>query len=297
VLYTYVIEEFQIPAYSDATEVQVDPLQIGFTTVASGFEGVGGNLLAGEYYTGLTREDYGTLRHLYGKAYPLENWHVETLPPGTTAQTTGSPWSIPGGTNNASTNSVIDQAIRPGVERIEFKQANYDSLLGAFIPVTNKWTDTYVSNGVYHTQLVERVVEAPDILIAAEDLDVDPLGFPILFTRTTADGWINNDAINGSTVLAGPGIITGPITFTYNKVGPTYINQFPFFLDEQQVFAVGEVWASFDGTANDPIVFPSGSSIQSLKLQAIYDSGSPWTVANSGGATNSASSGGVAGSN
>jgi hypothetical protein len=280
VLYTYAVQEFAAPVYADAVEIQADPVQVGFTSVASLL------VTAGEYYTGLTRDDVGGLRHLYGSANPLEHWHVETLLPGSTSTgSAGSPWTPIGGTNQLDTNSVVNQAIRPGVGKITFKQGKYDSLLGAFITITNTWTDKYVSNGVVRSQSVQRVLTAPDIVIQAEDL-----GIPIPFLRSDTAGWINNDAINGSTTLAGPGVIAPPISLTFSKVGPYFINQTPYTLDESTASA-GLVWGHFDGTTNAPIVFPSGSSIQALSAQAIYGNfgadGSPWTVVNSGITTNS----------
>lgn len=295
VLYTYAIQDpvnfLGLTAdYADAVEVQVDPLQIGFTAVASG-ESINGRLAglgSGEYYTGLTRDDMGGWRHLYGTANPLEHWHVETLPLGTTStSSTGSPWQPVGGTNATGSSNFVNQAIRPGVDKITFVQGKYDSMVGVFVSITNMWTDTYVSNSTLQSQSVQRVLNAPDILIAADDLGLLPDGFPILSTRTISDNWINNDSINGSTTLAGPGIIPGPVILTYSKLGPYFINQNPFLLDESRIFTAGTSWGYFDGTTNDPIVFPSGSSIQELQIQAVFGGGgSPWTVPNSGATTN-----------
>jgi len=285
VLYTYAIAEFQNPDVADAVEIQADPLQVGFTAVAAGFLG------SGEYYTGLTRDDMGGLRHLYGSTNPLEHWHVETLLPETTGPTTSSPWNPIGGTNVVSTNSIVSQALRPGVEKITFKQGKYDSLLGAFIVVTNTWEDTYISGGIKRKQNVQRVVAAPDVLLVADDLGLTTGGFPVLFRRTDTSGWINNDAINGATTLPGPGVISPTATFSYSKVGPYFMNQDPFLLDESAVLFPGVLWGHFDGTTNAPIIFPSGSSIQSLKAEAIYGNygsdGSPWTVPNIVVTTNS----------
>lgn len=295
VLYTYQIGEFIVPAnYADAVDFPADPLAIGYTALASQ------SLLAGEYYTGFTRDDIGGLRHLYGSANPLEHWHVETLLDDVTAPLgSGSPWTPIGGTNAVSTNSIVSQAVRPGVEKITFKLGKYDSLLGAFISVTNTWDDKYITNGILKTQKVQRILTVPDIVIQAEDLD-PVLGEPLMFQRTDTAAWINNDAINGSTVLPGPGVIAPPITITFNKVGPYFINSTPFSLDEATA-SPGSIWGSFDGTTNAPIVFPSGSSIQSLSAQAIFGNfgpdGSPWTVVDAGVTNNTTTGGNGTGGN
>lgn len=296
VLYTYVIQEFVDPDFADATELQVDPLAVDSSSVAGmANDIVSSRILApGQYVTGITRDDAGGLRHIYGKSNPLEHWHVETLPTNTTAAASGSAWTPIGGTNTASFSNFVNQAVRPGVDKVRFQRVHYDSILGVFITFTNQWTDTYITNGTARTQQVQRVVDQPDIVFAAEDLGVGDQGVPILFARDTAESWINNDAINGVTPLNGPGVITGPIVYSYSKIGPYYMNQSPFLMDETRFLFQGVVWGSFDGTTNPPVVFPNGSSLQQLKLQVMH-AGSPWTIADSFAPTNSAAAGGVVG--
>ena len=280
-LYTYVIIDPETPQIADAVELQVDPLQFGYTAVASY------SAFSGDYYTGLTRDDVGGLRHLYGNAYPLEHWHVETLPLGTTGAGTGSsggsPWDPVGG-GGFTLGSFVDQAIRPGVDKVNFVRGQYDSIIGSFIAITNVWTDTYISNGVARSQSVQRAIIAPDIVLQVEDLGIDPEGIPIFATRTDTAPGINNDAINGSSQQAGPGVIQGPAIFSFSSVGPYYFNQNPFSLDEYSSIP-GLVWGSFDGTTNPPVVFPVGTSIQQYQQQVIYGGfgadGSPWTIPNS----------------
>jgi hypothetical protein len=278
-LYTYSIAEFKDPDWSDAVEVQVDPLQYGFTAVASSVDGLfGGGLEFGEYFTGLTRDDMGGLKRLFN----TNLYHVETLLPGTTGSSSGDPWGTPGG---GTTNTAVDQAVRPGVDKVVFKTARYDSLIGSFIAITNVWTDKYVLNGELEEQTVQRVLlTAPDVLFAADDLPVLD-GVPTVLSRTETAGWINNDAINGSTTLIGPGVITGPVQIIFNKVGPFYINQFPFFLDEFNLASPGWTWGSFDGTTNAPVVYPIGTSIEEMQAQVLYGvgdaNGQAWTVSDS----------------
>ncbi len=114
VLYTYAIVD-PIPlaagSYADAIEIPVDPDAPSFTSVVSAsdlIEGGGdtGLLLreftAGEFFTGLTRDDVGGLRYLYVNS--KANRYVETLPPTATATSSGgSAWSPVEGTGGTNT--------------------------------------------------------------------------------------------------------------------------------------------------------------------------------------------------
>jgi hypothetical protein len=280
-LYTFiVVDPIAVGPIADAYEVQVDPLQFGNTSIANSIGGLSGGLSLGDYYTGLTRDDVGGLRYLYR----TNNFQFEALLPGTTDYTSGSPWQPVGGggTNVVSTNATVDVAIRPGVDKITFIKGKYDSLVGTFISITNVVTLNYVTNGVLHSQTVQRVLTQPDILISAEDLGVSGGGVPVRGTRTETTGWINNDALNGQATLDGPGVIQSPITLTLNKVGPWFLDSAPPF---QDLFLPvgGFVWGSFDGTTNDPIIYPNGTSIYEMEQQVLYGSGSgsPYSIPNS----------------
>src|SRR5204863_4403786 len=124
------------------------------------------------------------------------------------------------------------------------------------------------------TQATQRILTQPDILFTAEDLFDFQNGAPFLLVRSfaAAPNFINNDAINGVPALDGPGVISPvsaprPINISFNKLGPFIFNQGPFpdgtgFLDELNNTGQGFVWGSFDGTTNDPVVYPIGTSIQ-----------------------------------
>jgi hypothetical protein len=290
VLYTYGIVKLPVmPDAWDAIEVQVDPVAFGYTAVASdidsevssttGSGSSGPGLGFGEFYVGLTRDDVGGLRYLYRP----NNYNIENLIPGTTGGGfggggSGSPWTpvTGGGTNNPTgTNSFVNAALRPGVDHITFQQAKYDSVQGVFVTVTNTYQDTFLTNSSLVTQTTQRVLTQPDILFSAEDLGLDANGVPIFVRRTIAGPtpWVNNNAINGQAALDGPGVINGQIVITFNKLGPFLFNFGPdpngiSFLDELSGFP-GFVWGSFDGTTNDPVVYPIGSSIQALEQQVL----------------------------
>lgn len=263
VLYTYEIVPFTNPQVDDAVETQVDPLAIGFSSVSLG------NLSVGEFYLGLTRDDVGGLSYLYRtNNYNTELLNAATIltptitsnapPPGSPANT---PWEI-------RTNTVVNQGLRPGVDKVNFQFAAHDSLLGVFVAFTNTATDSFVTNSVVTNQTVLRVVTAPDILFAAADLGL-VFDTPVLSVRTDTTSWDNNDPINGVTTLAGPGVIQSPVVITFSKLGPYFINSNPFFIDESTAVR-GTLWGSFDGSTNPPVVFPSFISIQELENQVLY---------------------------
>jgi hypothetical protein len=147
--------------------------------------------------------------------------------------------------------------LRQGLEQIRFVRADYDSLLGRFFrPITNDYSMTAVVSNTAVVQRFRRVITAPDLQIRAVDLGV-----------TYADRDINFQS-NAPAGLAGPGTIEPGFTMTLNKVGPLRINS-TFFSDEITTLATNFVWGSFDSTTNDPIVYPSSSSIQAMENQIL----------------------------
>jgi hypothetical protein len=257
-LYTYQVFEFPAPPveYADAIEYPMDPLAPNSSAVASATEPLAGAFLPpGEYITGLTRDDVGGLRYLYRK----QNYNVENLLAGTVFGS-GSPGSpVVTSTNGTGTNTLVDVALRPGVDKLTFVEGKYDSVLGPFITVTNTYVDYYITNSVQFKQYVQRVLTtAPDIVFTAEDLMMDAL----YLRRTDTAGWTNNAALNGQAVLAGPGIITPSVEITLNKVGPLLIGGaggVPAF----------NAWGAFDGTTNPPVVFPDSVSLRDLERRVL----------------------------
>ena len=264
-LYTYSIGEFAVLGggqYADAVEAPVDPLAFTDTAVVSSADNTesAGGLLNGDYYTGLTRDDVGGLRYLYRK----NNFNVEGLIPGTTGGG-GSPFAPVGSF------IPVDVALRPGVEKITFKRARYDSQVGDFITTVRSYRDTYVVNSTLFKQGTQRVLTQPDILFTAEDLGLNNGGEPIGTVRTTcaAPVWVNNDPLNGQVTLAGPGQIQPQVIIRFNKIGPFNINVNPRFLDEANHLRFGFVWGSFDGTTNEPVVYPIGTSVGELEQRIL----------------------------
>lgn len=152
-------------------------------------------------------------------------------------------------------------AYRRGIERVVFVRRDYDSLIGNFYyPTNSEYFLTGITNNTTVSQLVRRTVAVPDILITAQDLAGGPGG------PSGAGGIarnINFDGANALNGLAGPGTITTPTVFTYEKVGPVYANSYPL-MDEATGLPVF-FWGSFDGSTNAPVVYPNGANVADLE--------------------------------
>jgi hypothetical protein len=171
------------------------------------------------------------------------------------------------------TNSELFQ----GIEKVSFVRRDFDSLIGRFwSPITNEYVMHAVTNSQIQTRRASRVVTRPDILINAADLAVGPGVFPDLVPAVlrTVPNW---NTANANPGLAGPGTIeTGvgvPQTqFTYNNVGPIFdnfglIDTNAFLTELSQVSRF--IWGSFDGTTNEPVIYPNDVSIQGLENQML----------------------------
>ena len=156
--------------------------------------------------------------------------------------------------------------LHPGIQKIQFVRANFDSLLGQFFqPITNDYSMVSIANFHATSQSFRRVVTTPDILLDAADLAPGPAAgsaiLPVEFSRN-----INFGMGNIYPGLAGPGTINPSSTITYNKSGPVFVNQSRYFLNGPN-YGGSFIWGSFDGTTNDPVVYPNGTSIQNLENQ------------------------------
>lgn len=191
----------------------------------------------GAFFNGLTRDDVGGLRYLLS----TNNVNYETLLPGVFGV----------GTN---ANSFVNGAWRPGVDKITFVQEALDPLTGEFFsPVTNQFTDIYITNGNIIAQQVARVISQPDFLFAAAD--VNP-GMPILplFTRTGTTNWINNAALNGNPTNGGPGVIQPQVKITFNKLGLGFVKYSSDSDETAESYPIS--WSTFDNSTNPPVFYP-----------------------------------------
>jgi hypothetical protein len=164
---------------------------------------------------------------------------------------------------------------RQGIEQVRFVRRDFDSLIGTFwAPATNTYTLMELTNNTLQPQQFQRVVTQPDFLFSAADLASGPqVAVPLTETvlRTPRQMRYSQAVSNG---LAGPGTIQSPTTFTFNKVGIlnynfTAVTLSGFFNSDQSSAIRGLVWASFDGTTNEPVVYPNGTSIANLINQLL----------------------------
>ncbi len=163
-----------------------------------------------------------------------------------------------------------------GIGGTTFVRADYDSLISQYFrPITNYYSMVALTNSQWVQQKFVRVVTQPDILMDAQDE-----GLPNTFNGTVLRNinFTPSPILNG---LAGPGTIDTPSTFTYNKIGDAFWNGASYealiyndlsfassnaFLG--QYFNIPSVaWASFDASTNEPVLYPSGTSIQNLENQ------------------------------
>jgi hypothetical protein len=189
----------------------------------------------------------------------------------------------------ACTQTTNGAALYEGIDNIKFVKSSYDSLIGQYFqPITNNYTMVSVVNSQPSIQHFQRIVTAPDFLMSAADLATSPSDNIIGASFGARN--LNFDTGNVLPGLAGPGTITTPTIFTFDKVGPVYFNSFgdvmdgtPYFNetpggDTADLFYITYfVWASFDGTTNAPVVYPNGTSIDNLENQ-IFVQVSPSTL-------------------
>ena len=265
--------------YADAEETlppDVNPYP--FSPVATGFIG------AGNYYIGLSHDDVGGLRYLYNANRLVTEQLLADVTGGIAGAGVGSPWrGFLGITNaailtnglvltNASGTNLIRTGLRPGINKINFKRANFDSLIGnIFLPVTYQYTDTVISNARPVLQVVRRVVTFPDILFSCEDLGV-AAGIPVVSARTVTAGWQNNAALNtfGFGTGGGPGVITPVVRIAFSKHLPYIFAVDPGDVGNDQTPNSG-VWGSFDENSEEPFLYPDYLGVKKPTLRELQE--------------------------
>jgi hypothetical protein len=297
-LYTYEIREFRGPPfdYADAIEIVRDgssdaptvPVAGAFSrtlTTASTASFIGG----GAFRTGLTRDDVGGLRYLYGKNnYAVETLITNQISGGTSlgsssawvpftsvtnvASATNTVFLVGGGTN------IVSVGLRGGRNKLKFQRVFFDNILGqSFTPVTNQFTDVLIgTNRTLVVQALQRVVTTPDFLFVSENLGYVQ-GLPVFTSRTDTSNWIDNDLLNGNdeTGLShGPGVIAPPVRISFSNQLPYFVNTFEGFIDEDSAASSG-VWGSFDGSTNAPIIYPYQGelTLQELRRRVLAGGG------------------------
>lgn len=193
---------------------------------------VNGGVQPGRFYLfgSLTQDDAG------GLAYLLNSNTVapESLLPG-----------VQGAGTNAS--NFVNAALRPGVEKITFQRIDYISPSNHTFPaITNTYVDSYFTNGVLQQQTLQRVITQPDILFTAHYVP----GMQVV-SRSGTSNWMNN----GYSGHDGPGVIQPPVQINFNQLGPSLYTYGTY--PQSDPYVPFPLWASYDQTTNDPLVFPS----------------------------------------
>ena len=225
----------------------VDALAPTETAVADG--GIGTE--PGAFYTGLTRDDVGGLCYLL----QTNNVYWETLPPD--VQSAG-----------AYPSNYVNLAMRAGVDKITFVQTAVDALTGEFFsPVTNHFTDAYVTNGMMMQQNLERVSVRPDFLFSAADIYDSNAPSVTLSSSTGTTNWINTAALYGLPGAAGPGTIQPPVRITFNKLVRRFLTD--GHVSDEVAVDQSQRFGSFDASTNVPIFYPitpTGSAPMNVRI-------------------------------
>jgi hypothetical protein len=171
------------------------------------------------------------------------------------------------GTSSGGGTTTNAPGLYQGIGHMQFVKTSYDSLLGQFyLPITNNYTVTLVINHQSIRQTFQRVVTTPDFLFSAADLLPGPAA-----DNNDNIPWTRNITFDQSTIgagLAGPGVINPSSTITYTKVGPVFQNVGTASLSLSSASRYF-LWGSFDGSTNDPVVYPNGASIANLANQVL----------------------------
>ena len=229
-------------AYAEALAFPIDALAPSFTAVAD--HGGSQTLDFGSFYTGLTRDDVGGLRYLL----LTNNYNFERLLPD--VHGTGS-----------NTDNYVNLALRSGVDKINFVRQDFDETSGeAYVPLTNSYTDTYLTNGIPVSQQLERIVSKPDFIFSASS----DLGNSVGYSCTGTSNWSNNAAVNGNPSSAGPGTIVPQVHISFQKYGlwETFEtgDSPPLNVPDIQIAR----WGIFDDSTNAPTTFPNGSTVDQV---------------------------------
>ncbi len=176
-------------------------------------------------YLGLTVDDVGGLRYLLH----TNNLACEGVLPGV-------------GAAGDQPNDFVQMALRPGVEKITFVPHRFDPIGRQFVPLTNQYVDTYLSNGVAQHQNLQRVIAQPDFLFTCNYQDWNSI------SRSGTERWVNN----GGAGHDGPGVIQPPVVINFNPLGMFYDD----YSGPYPSPSAPAAWASFGITTNAPIVYP-----------------------------------------
>lgn len=289
--YTQIIDE-AAPGASFVNVQPVDPLALGGIINSPVASGINGNdmLQVGGFWTGLTRDDVGGLRYIYRRNnFNVENAPTNSARAGIGAVTSGgtdSPWVVPiFGTNATGTaipggnTNFVDLSLRAGIGKVRFERLRSESGLGNFISNSVAFVDRFITNGVERQQTLVRSQIVPDILFDAGDLQAGEATAGLFSHGTASITW--NSTGDGTTTF-GPGTIppsvggTPSLSLTFQTVGPSINNGIlngVFFVSEANSLGENFRWGSFDGSTEEPFVYPNNANTEAIERTVLGGDG------------------------
>jgi hypothetical protein len=201
---------------------------------------------AGTYFSSFSQDDVGGIRYLLS----TNNVEPEVLLPDVYGT----------GTNIAA---FVNGAIRPGLNKITFVRQPFEVQSGLFLSLTNDFIDSYFTNGILQHQQLERVTTQPDFLFSVTDTAATDSQGPFC-VRSGTDHWWNSSSTN-----SGPGVIRPPINIVFNKPGP-WLQTDESVAQETNYSLVDFHWASFDGSTNPVVTYPTDVSTGASNNFAVH---------------------------
>ncbi len=226
----YTIEEMANGV--DASERPTDPLAYWTPGAADVLLG------PGIYLKNLSQDDVGGLKYLYS----AQNKKFEQLPADVELVGEGT---------------LVNGAIRPGVEKLTFQRVSGVVYPAVSVNVTVEFDDTYISDNITHTQHVRRHLVRPDIVFTAGDLGsyTGTGGFPVIARTSGTTNWINNAALNGFTGSgAGPGVIPPNTEISFSNLLPITAIQQVLNVSQDVLYSLR--WGSFTCVEEALTIYP-----------------------------------------
>ena len=169
-------------------------------------------------------------------------------------------------TTNYSISRFLDEYKFPDLEKQTFTYVIPNSAVGlanAALP-SYEYDMDYVTNGVRKTGKFIKFFTRPDIMFTAINT------VPNVASTNTPPSVVNNNSINGLQTLglSGPGVIhpSANMNIVFNKIG-IHWNLDPLWFYNEENQSPGWVWGHFDGSMNEPMLFPSSQTIQDLERE------------------------------
>lgn len=153
---------------------------------------------------------------------------------------------------------------RPGVGPLRFVRIHPDPNTGIGFNYTNNYRAFVQRDGLFQSTAFRVVQTQPDILIDAEDLGTyENSAAPVPWGRSI------NLTNSAAAPLGGPGVILPGGGITFNRVGPGILNLLPLDAPTEAGGFQMFVWGSFDGTTNEPIVYPQVLTLEELEYRVL----------------------------